>query len=331
MPIIIWGKKIRTEPRGIVAEKCSVCGDTERFAVTDYYEVEHIYYIAIGRGTRVDCTSECARCRSQFRIAPDNYDDYLPPADADMLSLDEIVDRTNPRLAYSRDMRRGLETMAREQPSRAPGDTATGVTVPGTPVREVPLPMQDAELREAIGRLEPYEGTGQEVAKLMRRLQSWPILDAASRAGLLQEVNAFIETQQKTTRAVSFFNSMAAALPPRLGCLPATLLAGIFISGFFLTRITYWHAYYSVGYAVIGILAVLATNLIVNAVLLRRWMRRTFVAKAIREKIDASTLVTVMANAAHSPDRIDDKVRALASEWPYVKRAMAARRDGEGM
>jgi hypothetical protein len=70
MPIIIWGTKIRKDLRGIVAEKCSVCGETERFIVTDYFEVGHIYYIAFGKGTRIDCVSECTRCRNQFRIAP---------------------------------------------------------------------------------------------------------------------------------------------------------------------------------------------------------------------------------------------------------------------
>src|SRR5271167_617511 len=105
MPIIIWGTKIRKDVRGIVAEKCSVCADTECFTVTDLYEVGHIYYIAIGKGTRIDCMSKCTRCGTQFRIAPDSYEDYLPRDAAERVTMDEIVDRTNPRLAYARDMR----------------------------------------------------------------------------------------------------------------------------------------------------------------------------------------------------------------------------------
>jgi hypothetical protein len=89
--------------------------------------------------------------------------------------------------------------------------------LPGTPLRDVPTSVQDAELREALGRLEAYEGSAPEVTGFLQKLQDWRNLDSGGRSALLQEVHAFIDNQQKTDRAITFLDRTVGSYPQHLG------------------------------------------------------------------------------------------------------------------
>src|SRR5579859_929939 len=136
--IIIWGTKVRRRPRGIVADQCPTCMEVQRFAVTDHYEVSHIYFISVGDGTRVACTRRCWRCGTEVSCVPDGYNEFLSDATVEVMSLDEIIERTNAPLAEVRAARKGIEQMASERPEQIAVDAPTQITLPGTPLREVP-------------------------------------------------------------------------------------------------------------------------------------------------------------------------------------------------
>lgn len=323
--LIIWGTKVNRDPRGTVADHCPVCTEVQRFAVTDHYEVSHVYFISIGRGTRVASTRQCWACGSEFNAVPDGYDEFLHEQDAERMPLDDIVERTNAPLAQVRQQRKQLEKMASERPAQiAGGDTATQMMLPGTPLREVPTSMQDADLREALGRLEAYEGHGPEVAALLQKLQGWRGLDSAGRTALLQEVNTFIDNQQKIDRAAAFFGKMIESFPQYFGCLPAIALLVVLGSGFLVLLARDWPAWISLGYGVLGLAAVVACYFIVTRKVRRRWVRTTVIPQADAAGVDLPTLIFLMVGVANSPNRIDDKVREMAAESGLVHEELVA-------
>lgn len=317
--IIIWGTKVNRHPRGVVADKCPVCMENERFSVTDHYEVSHLYYISLGQGTLIATTRACWQCGTEFHCSAEAYDEFLDDQSAQKMPIDELIERTNTPMARARDARRQLEEMARAPSAPLPPEVASAVAAPGTSMREIAPSAQDAELREALGRLEPYEGLGPQVSELLRELQAWRSLDSSARAELLGAVNAFIESQQRIDRAAAFFGSMAQSFPQHLGCLPAIVLLAFLISVFFWSPITNWHFGISIAYAVVALLAVIAVYYYVTNVIRRRWYRNTILPKIKEEGIDLNTLLAVMVGIAQSPDRIDERVRELAGSAPLLQ------------
>ena len=75
--IIIWGTKSRQERLGTVADRCPACRDVQAFTVTNYFQVGHIYYIPLGRGSLVATVRECWECRSQYHCEEEDYVEFL--------------------------------------------------------------------------------------------------------------------------------------------------------------------------------------------------------------------------------------------------------------
>jgi len=101
MFIFFFGTRRREERRGIVAEHCPRCGDARPFAVIEHYQVGHFYYIPLGRGSLQATSIRCVNCASEFSFEPREYSRILSESEARSCSTDELVRRTNPRLAQS--------------------------------------------------------------------------------------------------------------------------------------------------------------------------------------------------------------------------------------
>ena len=321
--LIIWGTKVNRDPRGTVADQCPACMEVQRFAVTDHYEVSHIYYISVGQGTRVASTRQCWRCGSEFSCVRDGYNEFLGEGTAKGMSLDEIIERTNAPLAEVRAARRRIETMASERPSQPGGDSATQMMLPGTPLREAPTMMQDADLRETLGRLKAYEGSAPEVTDFLQKLQGWRSLDSSGRAALLEEVSTFIDNQQKTDRAIAFLDRMVASYPQHVGWFPALVLLAA-LGAVFWWAYSYCHPCVLLTFGAIGIAAVTACYVYASSAIRRRWMRHTVIPQAEEAGVDLKTLAVVMTGLAQLTDRIGEKMQEMAAEaWLLEQEALA--------
>jgi hypothetical protein len=132
--IFVWGKKHRRKLLGTVADWCDTCERTERFDVTSHYEYDHIYGISIGKGKCVATVRLCWECGSKFRCHEDDYDAFLPEQVAEILSTEELLDRTNTRWRNQREAgeprpsqepliyHRRLEPERFVRPPRPPGE-----------------------------------------------------------------------------------------------------------------------------------------------------------------------------------------------------------------
>lgn len=70
---IVWGKSIKRQKLGFVADYCAVCRDLRAFKVNRVGSASHIYYISFGDGDLVGYERTCQSCNTAFEAAPDTY------------------------------------------------------------------------------------------------------------------------------------------------------------------------------------------------------------------------------------------------------------------
>lgn len=99
MFFLIWGTKRREENLGIVADYCPECEAICVFLLRDIYSVGHIYWIPLGRGSLQATAKRCWDCRMEFYAHEDDYEEILPRESYGKISMQDMLERTNPRVA----------------------------------------------------------------------------------------------------------------------------------------------------------------------------------------------------------------------------------------
>jgi hypothetical protein len=70
---IVWGKTIKRQKLGFVADYCAVCRDLRAFQVKRIGSASHVYYISFGEGDLVGYERICQSCNTVFEAVPDTY------------------------------------------------------------------------------------------------------------------------------------------------------------------------------------------------------------------------------------------------------------------
>ena len=70
---IVWGKTIKRQKLGFVADFCSVCRDLRTFQVRRIGSASHVYYISFGQGDLVGYERTCEVCATPVDAVPDTY------------------------------------------------------------------------------------------------------------------------------------------------------------------------------------------------------------------------------------------------------------------
>jgi len=70
---IVWGKTIKRQKLGFVADFCAVCRDLRTFQVKRIGSASHVYYISFGEGDLVGYERTCESCATPFDAVPDTY------------------------------------------------------------------------------------------------------------------------------------------------------------------------------------------------------------------------------------------------------------------
>jgi hypothetical protein len=130
MFILIWGEKNRQERLGTVADWCPACRRPQAFAVTKYFRVSHIYYISLGRGSLVATARQCWECGRQYRCEEEDYAAFLPEAEAEQISLNELLQQSNPTLKEQLDTRRA-QLASRQDTNRPQNENEVWDVLPG--------------------------------------------------------------------------------------------------------------------------------------------------------------------------------------------------------
>ena len=70
---IVWGKTIKRQKLGFVADFCAVCRDLRTFQVRRIGSASHVYYISFGQGDLVGYERTCQVCATPVDAVPDTY------------------------------------------------------------------------------------------------------------------------------------------------------------------------------------------------------------------------------------------------------------------
>jgi hypothetical protein len=70
---IVWGKKIKKQKMGFVADYCVPCQELRAFEVKRIGSASHLYYVSFGEGDLVGYERICQTCRTSFDAVPDTY------------------------------------------------------------------------------------------------------------------------------------------------------------------------------------------------------------------------------------------------------------------
>jgi hypothetical protein len=70
---IVWGKTIKRQKLGFVADFCAVCRDLRTFQVKRIGSASHVYYISFGEGDLVGYERICGVCATSVDAVPDTY------------------------------------------------------------------------------------------------------------------------------------------------------------------------------------------------------------------------------------------------------------------
>jgi hypothetical protein len=70
---IVWGKTIKRQKLGFVADYSAFCRELRTFEVKRVGRASHVYYISFGEGELLGYERTCQDCNSAFETLPDHY------------------------------------------------------------------------------------------------------------------------------------------------------------------------------------------------------------------------------------------------------------------
>jgi hypothetical protein len=191
----IWGPSHEEREVGVVAEQCPHCGQVAPCSIVGRFEGLQVYLITIAE-TATEAIGTCGSCGGHFRCDLWRYKEFVPPVVAASLTVEALLERTNPALRERLGWTQQQEAFAADP-------------------RFLPTVQAVEQLR--LGPLR---------ARLMKELRRWDCLDDGQREELAR-------TARESARALAFADSVANRFPRSAGCLPA-LLACIAVWSAFL-------------------------------------------------------------------------------------------------
>jgi hypothetical protein len=109
---IVWGRKIKRQMLGFVADFCPLCRKSNAFKLERIGSARHVYYISFGEGELVGYERTCIECGTPIEAVPSSYS-----AVAERLApLGELKYQTYPSLDQVVADRMFLEERIRREP-----------------------------------------------------------------------------------------------------------------------------------------------------------------------------------------------------------------------
>src|SRR5437762_3412895 len=89
---IIWGKKIKQQPLGFVADWCSLCRAINPFRVFKEELVDHVYNFSLGEGEHIGSSAICENCGLAIPTNVEKYQGFSPK----LIPVHALIQRTFP-------------------------------------------------------------------------------------------------------------------------------------------------------------------------------------------------------------------------------------------
>ncbi len=295
---IVWGTKHKTREPGIVGDRCPTCRSVQPMVVTDHYEAGHIYWISLTQGTYKGSTMRCRSCGGEFHCDKNDYTGFLPPVAAQQVSVDELLQGTNPALLESVEMQANLDLMAMDQGGGQVAD---------------PDAQRFSQAVEMMrGRDDDEEGKA-----LMLRLEQWQTLDAAGRTQLLEEVEAYGDQAHRADAAIAFIKQMSTSHPGYAGCVAGFLAFGAPLLLFAAVPATHdwlWGSLLVVAALIFGFVIM---NRASHA-RIRGWVERKLIPMGDQRGVDFTYLIGILYHLSQNKDGVDEKIRDMSQNVELI-------------
>src|SRR4051812_42513306 len=106
----LWGQATEIEDLGVVAEQCPFCEQTTPCLVRAARPGWQILFLRLSADTQ-DTSGLCTSCRSSFPCELWRYPELVPAAQAESLSSEDLLARTNPGLAERLQLREQVSVL----------------------------------------------------------------------------------------------------------------------------------------------------------------------------------------------------------------------------
>ncbi len=182
----VWGPHSSVSDLGVVADLCPQCAAVTPCRVFGKVEGAHIFFIPVASGI-TELAAVCGHCQKRFRCDINRYKTILPEFEAFSLSVEELLDRTNPTLKAKIEWSTKCEELG-----------------------------SDPRFTETLRSVEELR-SGSLKTRLSKDLRAWNQLDEGQRLNLIGEAS-------ELTRAIKFATSISPQVPENAGCAIGILI-----------------------------------------------------------------------------------------------------------
>jgi hypothetical protein len=247
----------------------------------------HIFFVPLTQGvTQSSCT--CGLCSGEFRCEFWRYKELVPHFDALSLTMEALLERTNPVL--------------KEQPGWS------------TRVEELGA---DPRFKAAIRSLDEFR-EGPLSKRLRDELRRWDELDEGQR-------EALVYTIDQSARVLRFAQSMAPRVPSAAGCIATPLAClAVWTAFLWLPQLGLGALWQGVGVAFAGLAAGGAVHQLLLERRVSRWIHEVLVPEGQEAGIDFHHFIAFLDDLPTPGPRSDDVLRQWGEQSRMIRNELSA-------
>ncbi len=282
----IWGPQSGVRDLGVVAELCPQCAYVMPCRVFGKVEGAHIFFIPVASGV-TEVAAICSHCQKRFRCDINRYKAMLSEFDAFSLTVDELLDQTNPSLKARIEWSRKCEEL---------GDD----------------PRFTQTLR-SVDELRP----GLLMTRLSKELRRWDQLDEAQRANLTRE-------SSELARAMKFALSISTQVPENAGCAIGFLIClAVWGAAFVVPASISKSNGFVLGAALAGPLLGSVVYQFIVSHQVRQWTREVLVPEGRKSGISFQHFVSLLEDLSPARTRSADVLDPLKEYGQTIREELA--------
>jgi hypothetical protein len=309
---IFWGEYERVRKQGVVADRCKGCSQITQLRVSRIYRVSHVYFIPLGSGKLHSTVAECTECGHKVPFRNEKYSRLVPENEADSLTVDEVLKKTNPPLARST---AELQQLEREAIGARPGASAG----------------PDPRVKLAFSKLAEIETESAKVIDLQARLAQWSALRLRDQEVLLSDIDALFAEHQQRDSVKRFVSAMGQRFKPEVdGTVSFLTFLGLLILGIALAVMMPVPELRVSGVLLAFVLAAGIATVVhgkYKRYIFKRFFRQTFLPQTQKRQIDLGDALAELEELDPNDETLSDGLRAMVKRRRFLQEVL----DEEGI
>jgi hypothetical protein len=313
--LFIWGSNVRRTEIGVVADLCPRCGRVRAHTISEYHKVAHVYFIPLGGGSLVGIGRECYECGAEFECDPRRYNNILDADEAGEMSIRDILEETNTRLADYLESEGDHGSRGHRRERNVLVDRPAANDPPALPSPASSLDSETEGRRaEALRALATHIDSDRQAVVLTRDLRDVPRMSPTEREILFERVDAFLDRCRRKADILRTVGNVAGSRPSGgIGCLAGLLFAAAPLSAIWWVPLN-WPTWGLVLYAIGLCIAGLIVAGFVMDLRDKHWLRGTLIPALEEADHDLVEAREALAKVDRCDSKIDEGIRDVAGK-----------------